>query len=171
MLFRVQTFIKRPGILITDLSSLYEKESTYFIEISNEAELIRYGNQLDFTCLEGAIKLEYYGESLLDISAWDVIDGIWLYLLDAMESLKETGYGKMNFPDQPLVLTLKSASEQFVLYTLHTSPPVKAVLPKQDFFMVVLGGAEQFFKTMERCFKGNFQYFSEIKRIEALKRQ
>lgn len=65
MLFRVQTFIKRPDILITDLSSLYEKESTYFIEISNEAELIRYGNQLDFTCLEGAIKLEYYGEPLL----------------------------------------------------------------------------------------------------------
>lgn len=156
MLFRVQTFIKRPGNLITDLSSLYEKESHYFIDISNEEELIRYGNQFDFTCLEGAIKLEYYGEPLLDASAWDVIDGMWLYLLDAMENLKETGYGEMNFPDQPLVLTLKSASEQFVLYTLHTSPPVKAVLPKQDFFMVVLGGAEQFLKRWRDVLKGTF---------------
>ncbi|QTL47244.1 hypothetical protein [Priestia aryabhattai] len=144
-MFRVQTFIKRPGISIINLSSLSEKESNYLINISNEEELIRYGNQFDFTCLEGAIKLEYYGEPLLDVSAWDVIDGMWLYLLDAMESLKETGYGEMNFSDQALVLTLKSASEQFVLYILHTSPPVKVVLPTQDFFIVVLEGAEQFF--------------------------
>ncbi|NGY79981.1 hypothetical protein F6Y02_36335 [Bacillus megaterium] len=107
MLFRVQTFIKRPGILITDLSSLYEKESHYFIDISNEEELIRYGNQFDFTCLEGAIKLEYYGEPLLDASAWDVIDGMWLYLLDAMESLKRDRIWRDEFSRSTVSINLK----------------------------------------------------------------
>lgn len=168
-LFSVNTFIHRPDRKIYDLSLLESNIDYYFVQITNTPEIMKLEDLLDFDYL-GAITLKYFEQSLLDVTLWDLVDQLWAYILNVIESLLNTGEGKTYFPDQPIKLYLKSVSEDLVLYEIETDELIKVVLPKNEFIQTLLDGADVFFRNMEECFKGKCSYQYEIEKTETLKR-
>jgi hypothetical protein len=139
-LFYVNTFICRPDKKINDLSFLKNIES-YFVPITDTREL------LDFEYLSGAILFKYGEQILLDVTLWDLVDQLWAYILNVLESLLRTGKGETYFPDQPIKLQINSISEDLALYEIETNDHIKVVLPKRELVEALLqGGLMTFFK-------------------------
>lgn len=169
-LFYVNTLISRPDRKISDLSLLESNVEEYFVQINNTREISSLENFLDFEYLNGAIKLTYCEQTLLDVTLWDLVDQLWAYILNVVESLLMTGEGETYFPDQPVKLHLKSISGDLVLYEIEANEHIKVVLPKNEFIETILEGADDFFKNMEECFKGKCSYQYEIEKIKTLRR-
>ncbi|MFS0919875.1 hypothetical protein [Brevibacillus sp. 179-C 1.1 NHS] len=168
-LFYVNTLINKPDREISDLSLLKSNVDDYFVQITNTNEVLDLESLLDFDYLNGAITLKYYEQVLLDVTLWDLVDQLWAYFLNVIESLLNTGEGETYFPDQPVKLHLKSISEDLVLYKLEANVQIKAVLPKNEFIETMLEGAYVFFRNMEECFNGRCNYQYELEKIETLR--
>nr|WP_232697566.1 hypothetical protein [Brevibacillus daliensis] len=169
-MFYVNTLIGRPDRKINDLSILKSNVEDYFVHINNTSEVIDLENLLDFDYLNGAITLTYCEQTLLDVTLWDLIDQLWAYILNVIESFLTTGEGNTYFPDQPVKLHIKSISGDLVLYQIDADDQIKAVLPKNEFIETLLEGANVFFRNMEECFRGKCNYQYEIEKIETLRK-
>ncbi|MGG1650007.1 hypothetical protein [Paenibacillus sp. NRS-1780] len=169
-MFYVNTLISRPDRKINDISLLKSNVEEYFVQINNTHEILALENLLDFDYLNGAITLTYCEQTLLDVTLWDLVDQLWAYILNVVESLLTTGEGETYFPDQPVKLHLKSISVDLVLYEIEANEHIKVALPKNEFIQTILEGADDFFKNMEECFKGKCSYQYEIEKIETLRR-
>ncbi|AIQ11373.1 hypothetical protein [Paenibacillus durus] len=168
-MFYVNTLISRPDRKISDLSLLKSNTQDYFVQINNTHEVLNLENLLDFDYLNGAITLEYCEQTLLDVTLWDLVDQLWGYILNVIESLLNTGEGESYFPDQPVKLYLKSISGDLVLYEIEANDHIKVVLPKKELIETLLDGADEFFKNMETYFKGKCNYQYEINKIATLR--
>ncbi|RUT39512.1 hypothetical protein EJP82_25880 [Paenibacillus anaericanus] len=169
-MFYVNTLISRPDRKINDLSLLKSNVGEYFVQINNTREVSDLENLLDFDYLSGAITLTYCEQTLLDVTIWDLVDQLWAYILNVIESLLNTGEGETYFPDQPVKLRLKSVSGDLVLYEIEANDHIKVLLPKNEFIETLLEGADVFFRNMEECFNGKCSYQYEIDKIETLRR-
>jgi hypothetical protein len=84
---------------------------------------------------------------LLDVTLWDLVDQLWVYILNVLESLLRTGKGETYFPDQPVKLQINSISEDLVLYEIEANDHIKVVLPKRELVEALLRGEPMtFFK-------------------------
>lgn len=169
-MFYVNTLISRPDRKISGLSLLKSNPEDYFVQINNTREVLNLENSLNFDYLNGAITLEYYEQTLLDVTLWDLVDQLWAYILNVIESLLNTGEGETYFPDQPVKLRLKSISGDLVLYEIEATDHIKVAVPKNELITTLLEGADGFFKDMEKYFKGKCNYQYEINKIATLRK-
>lgn len=72
----------------------------------------------DESYIEGAIECVIDGRSLLSLEHWDLVDQLWLYLLDGVESLQRGEAFECCFPDQPLLLRSTPIAGNWVEVTI-----------------------------------------------------
>lgn len=141
----IKTYIKRKGI-IKSLENINEKKSQYFVDFDNE-ECLDYIDDFDY--IEGAIIICSEGEYILDFRYWDLVDQLWVYLIDAIyEMLNEKKETKFYFPDQSLEFKMKEISEYTILLSVRET---KYVVNKMDFLTSLLDNAEKFFLILSKC--------------------
>ncbi|MGG3065627.1 hypothetical protein ABEO83_04120 [Bacillus glycinifermentans] len=171
ILFYINTLIRRPDKTITDLSILKSKQNDYFVDINNMNDLKSIEHILDFDYLEGAIIIKFNDQILMDVTTWDLVDDLWAYLLNVIENVLNTGYGETYFPDQPLRLSMRSLSNDLLLFELDAPTQVKAAVPKRDFLLALIEGADYFFEKMNESYVNNVDYNGEIDMIESLRKK
>lgn len=141
----IKTYIKKKEI-INSLENINEKKSQYFVSFDNE-ECLNYIEDFDY--IEGAIVICSEGEYILDFRCWDLVDQLWVYLIDAIyEMLNEKRETKFYFPDQPLEFKMKEISEYTILLSIKEK---KYVVNKMDFLISLLDSAEKFFLILSKC--------------------
>lgn len=86
-MFQVDSYLMKPHCKITDLSDVVKNPQNYFIEITDSSRLKEIYKDLDFQYLNGAICLRYYGESMLDMRYWDLVDQLWAYLMNLINCI------------------------------------------------------------------------------------
>lgn len=165
-MFYIQSLILRPNKKINDLSILKNNIDDYFIPLSNIEGLKNIKPQLDSYYLSGAIILKYGEQDLLDVTMWDLVDQLWAYFLNLIEEAIETGKSETYFPDQPLLLKMKSISNDMLLFEI--SQQQKVLLPKLDFFEALLKNAKSFFETMNFVLEETCDYEYELNKIDEL---
>ncbi|GAK78498.1 hypothetical protein BSMD_003950 [Bacillus subtilis Miyagi-4] len=95
-----------------------------------------------------------------------MVDQLWAYFLNLIEEAIETGKSETYFPDQPLLLKMKSISNDMLLFEIDQKQ--KVLLPKLDFFESLLKNAKSFFETMNFVLEGNCDYEYELNKIDEL---
>ncbi|MEC1407771.1 hypothetical protein [Bacillus halotolerans] len=165
-MFYIQSLILRPNKKINDLSILKNNIDDYFIPLSNIEGLKNIKPQLDSYYLSGAIILKYGEQDLLDVTMWDLVDQLWAYFLILIEEAIEKGKSETYFPDQPLLLKMKSISNDMLLFEIDQKQ--KVLLPKLDFFEAILKNAKSFFETMNFVLEENCDYEYELNKIDEL---
>ncbi|ARJ73936.1 hypothetical protein ABEX89_14690 [Bacillus velezensis] len=165
-MFYIQSLILKPNKKIKDLSDLKKNVDDYFVPLNNTGELKNMKSQLDPNYLSGAIILKYGEQELLDVTMWDLIDQLWAYFLNLIEEAIETGKSETYFPDQPLLLKMKSISNDMLLFEIDQKQ--KVLLPKLDFFETLLKNAKGFFETMISFLEENCDYDYELNKIDEL---
>ncbi|KIO57074.1 hypothetical protein B4143_0508 [Bacillus subtilis] len=103
---------------------------------------------------------------MLDVTMWDLVDQLWAYFLNLIEEAIETGKSETYFPDQPLLLKMKSISNDMLLFEIDQKQ--KVLLPKLDFFESLLKNAKSFFETMNFVLEENCDYEYELNKIDEL---
>ncbi|MGP3780147.1 hypothetical protein ACTWKC_01920 [Bacillus sp. 4A_MP3] len=103
---------------------------------------------------------------MLDATMWDLVDQLWAYFLNLIEETIETGESETYFPDQPLLLKMKSISNDMLLFEIDEKQ--KVLLPKLDFFKTLLKNAKGFFETMISFLEENCDYDYELNKIDEL---
>ncbi|SFF40163.1 hypothetical protein SAMN04487969_1349 [Paenibacillus algorifonticola] len=143
-MFQVDSYLMKPKCNVTDLKDVVNDPQSYFVEVTDSAGLQGIYNSMDFQYLNGAICLKYYGESMLDMRYWDLVDQLWAYIMNLIDAVLQKGEG---------------------------SEITSFVLPKNDFLIALIQGAEQFFTCMTNSFSSDCDYSYELERIERLKRE
>ncbi|ATO30151.1 hypothetical protein RA13_20915 [Bacillus atrophaeus] len=165
-MFYIQSLILRPNKKIKDFSVLKKNIDDYFVPLNNIGELKNMKSQLDPYYLSGAIILKYGEQDLLDVTMWDLVDQLWTYFLNLIEETIEKEESETYFPDQPLLLKIKSISNDMLLFEIDQKQRV--LLPKLDFFESLLKNAKSFFETMISVLEENCDYEYELNKIDEL---
>jgi len=170
-MFKVDSYLMKPKCKITDLSNVVRNHQNYFIEITDTIGLKEIYKNLDFQYLNGAIFLRYYDENLLDMRYWDLVDQLWAYVINLIEEVLQKGAGSVYFPDQPVKIILRSTTKELLLFSIEGSTVTNYVLPKNDFLITLVQGAEQFLTCMTDTFSSDCDYTYELERIVGLKKE
>ncbi|MBW7476932.1 hypothetical protein K0T92_19630 [Paenibacillus oenotherae] len=168
-MFQIKSFLKYPQRNITDLDDVVKLPEKYFVEMTDLVALNGIYNQLDFMYLDGAIIIKYCDKELVGFRLWDLVAHLWAYIVNVIRDFMRIGEGSTYFPDQPVELRLQKVSEHLLLFSVTGSEIVKIVLPRDDFLLALLDGAEQFFACMSDTFNAKCNYSNELKEIMELK--
>jgi len=165
-MFSVESYINNPKCKIYKIDHDICK---CFVNVNDHENILKIIKYLDLNYLSGAILLKFYDETILDFKHWDLIDQLWSYMIDLIEETIITGQSEIYFPDQPIKLQVKSISEQYLVFSLTTSSCSKWTLPKKEFFIEILNGAECFFGKIFFYFNSANSFEVELKKIYKLK--
>ena len=152
MMFHLQTYIYFP---------VYKPSFPAEIPVEDTDTLRKAEPYLDFDRLDGHIVLTYQGQPILTEKYGDFIVDYWSYLVRAIEAFMQTGRGKMYLPEQPISITIKEQSPNWVLMTIgHQGKYGKWLLPKDELIKTLLDGAVRFFYSVSEAFSDtiNQQY-------------
>jgi len=153
------------------LNDAVKNSQNYFVEITNSTGLKEIYKHLDFQYLDGAIYLDYFGESMLDLSYWDLVDQLWAYIMNLIEEVLQKGEWSVYFPDQPVKISLRPIPKELLVFSIEGSEVKSYVVPKNDFLIALVQGAEQFFICMTDMFSSDCDYSYELERIARLKKE
>ncbi|CAM4490392.1 hypothetical protein [Paenibacillus tarimensis] len=170
-MFQVDSYLMKPKCNVTDLRDVVNNPQNYFVEITDSTGLNAIHKDLDFHYLNGAICLKYYGDSILDMRYWDLVDQLWAYIMNLIDDVLQKGEGSLYFPDQPVKITLRQTSKELMLFSVEGSEITTFVLPKNDFLIALVHGADQFFTYMTNTFGSDCEYSYELGRIDRLKQE
>ncbi|WP_018665548.1 hypothetical protein [Heyndrickxia acidiproducens] len=170
-MLKINTFIKKPNLEVSNLEEMIENPYKYFIRIDNETEIKNLSKEIDFDYINGAITIQYYDRFIMDFSLWDLVDQLWSYFIKLVEEVLQTGYGTIFFPDQPVKVEMKTISNDMLLFSLAEGKIISVTLPKQEFLNALLNNAQMFFTKLTSYFKGNVNYSYEINKIKAIQEQ
>ena len=170
-MFQVDSYLMKPKCNVIDLRDVVKNPQNYFVEITDLKGLNAIHKNLDFQYLNGAICLKYYGESMLDMKYWDLVDQLWAYIMNLVDDVLLKSEGSVYFPDQPVKIIFRQASKDLLIFSVEGSETSSFVLPKNDFLSALVHGAEQFFTCMTNTFGSDCDYSHELERIDRLKQE
>lgn len=168
-MFQVNSYLLKPGCKVTDLDDLVQNPQNYFVEITDSKSLGAIRHKLNFKYLDGAICLQYYDQVLMDFRYWDSIDMLWASILDLVDDVLQKGEGREYFPDQPVKLGLKPAHKNWLIFSIEDSRTSRFLLPRNEFLLALVQGAEQFFNVMIHGFGLAGKYACELEKLKRLK--
>lgn len=108
---------------------------------------------------------------MLDTRYWDLVDQLWGYIMNLVDDVLQKSEGSVYFPDQPVKIILRQTSRDLLLFSVEGSVISSFVLPKNDFLIALVHGAEQFFACMTNTFGSDCDYNYELERIGRLKKE
>lgn len=124
-----------------------------FIEVSEISEIKKIMKLIDMDYIEGAITIKYYSEYILDFSYWDYVDQLWSYFLDLIENFIMYKTSTINFPDQPIKISLKKNSSRNCIIKIISKIGTKSyVVPTLEFINAMLSSCEEFCICFEQIF-------------------
>ena len=144
-MFIIKSYIKYPERNVYNLNDIEKRPFYYFIDINNTEEILRIKNDLDLDYIYGVLHLAYHTQVIINFTYYDLIDHLWAYFLHMIEEFLETNKSEMYFPDQPLPMSMKNISDQYILFSINS---VQWTLPKYEFFNALLTGAKDFFEKL-----------------------
>jgi hypothetical protein len=120
--------------------------------------------------LEGAVCIEINSIEVLSRNVIDLVDQLWMYLVEGIANLKcdknfETGY-----PDQDISISFQRLKNDNVEVSCKIAKDnVKtATVMKDDFCELILRDAQMFFTQMNTLTESN-EYIDELKMIDDIK--
>lgn len=161
IVFSIETYV-----LSEEGKSKKEKSSRQFVRCDNE-NCFRYVK--DFFYLEGAIIMYNNETNILDFCHWDLVDLLWIYLLDATDKILK---GKQDvsfwFPDQPIKFRIQ-VIPNYASHLLIYVDKKRVAVDRQEFIWAIINGAEAFFSIGVKSCSGELVATSYIQ-IEIIKR-
>ena len=101
--------------------------------------------------IEGALCISVNGQELLTLAHADLIDQLWLYVVDGLERLRRGELFETYFPDQPTKLSIRPLGTQLLLLTVQAGIGDMSVqADRQDVLTALADGAHRFFSAFDR---------------------
>jgi hypothetical protein len=117
--------------------------------------------------IDGAIELIIDGKYLISQEQWDLVDLLWLYIVDGMESVIDGTDYSSSFPDSSVELSLKKT--EFPDKIEMTVDGQSIVSDRQELINTLLNGAESCLTDLSRLMNDRSFYRSSIEKIQKLK--
>ncbi|MCG8707916.1 hypothetical protein JHU04_001114 [Brenneria sp. 4F2] len=109
-------------------------------------------------CIDGAMLLTINYVDVIDISMWDSIDQLWIYILNALIDFNEGNDVDFCFPDQPIKVIIKHVKNN-VFFKVEESG---VMVNKKQFMLFMASSCLDFLKQL-MAIEGAPDYGSEIK--------
>lgn len=168
-MFIIKSYIHNPNIPIYHFKEVEKNPLHYFIDINDTEKILRIKNDLDLNYIEGVLHLTYNNQVIIDFIAYDLIDHLWAYFLNMIETFLKNKTVKMYFPDTPIPMSMKEISNDYLLFSIDVETLSEWKLPKYEFFHALLFGAKDFFeKTILLIEEEKDNCLFELKRIKLL---
>jgi hypothetical protein len=115
--------------------------------------------------VDGAIRLVVEHKPVLDETLWDLVDQLWAYLADMLDTLAETGSASTYFPDSPVHLELTRVSGDRVRVSVTGIPkPRTATTGEREFTTAVRAAGAAFFTEMSRINPAESDFYRQYQR-------
>ncbi|THU38415.1 hypothetical protein FAM09_17245 [Niastella caeni] len=139
----INTFLLNHGQKIKNLD---EFDSSKFLSIGDELALRNYFQDKRFTdmYINGFIDFVYDNQIIFSWKYWDLIDQLWVYLMNSIREAVLNGEASFSFPDQPLLVKICHLKNKSFLFFIGQN---KYYLPYDAILTYLLPEAEFFFNT------------------------
>ncbi len=117
--------------------------------------------------IDGAIELIIDGKYLISQEQWDLVDLLWIYLVDGIESVIDGTDYSSSFPDSSVELSFKQTEFQDKIEM--TVDDESIVCDRQELINTLLDGAEYCLIEISRLINDRNFYQVEIDKIQSLK--
>ncbi len=117
--------------------------------------------------IDGAIELIIDGKYLISQEQWDLVDLLWIYLVNGIESVINGTDYTSSFPDSSVELSFKKIEFQDKIEM--TVDDESIVCDRQELINTLLDGAEKCLIELSRLMNDRSFYRSEIEKIQKLK--
>lgn len=97
--------------------------------------------------VEGAIRCEIAGQTILGQEHWDLVDQLWVYIVEGLVKLSRDEVYESSFPDQPLRLRLEPVSGYCVKVSIGETT---YSVDRETFVTVMKEGAVKFFDAFKQ---------------------
>ncbi|AOR64126.1 hypothetical protein [Pectobacterium wasabiae] len=108
--------------------------------------------------IDGAISLTINYVEIINISMWDYIDQLWIYILNALLDLNNGNDVEFYFPDQPIKVTMKNVKDNIFLKVGDSG----LMVDKYEFMIFMANSCLKFLRDM-MSINGTPDYGTEIK--------
>jgi hypothetical protein len=117
--------------------------------------------------IDGAIELIIDGKYLISQEQWDLVDLLWLYIVDGIESVIDGTDYSSSFPDSSVELSLKKTALPDKIEMTVDGQSI--VSNRQELINTLLNGAESCLTDLSRLMDDRSFYRSSIEKIQKLK--
>lgn len=115
--------------------------------------------------VEGAIHLTINNVDVIDRSMWDVVDQLWSYLADIVDTLRRTDSATTYFPDRPIELSVARIGGGKVRVWSVVQDAVRgSVVDESRFTSAVRAAGLAFFEALTRLVPGNATTYEDAVR-------
>jgi hypothetical protein len=168
-LLKFDSYIKKPKVIISSLSSLNQNFNEYFIRLDDEETIKSFISDIDRDYIEGVIFAEYNGIVIMDFTYWDIIDQLWAYIISSIQDYIQNGESEFYFPDQPIRVKMKKINSNLLLFSIESKKSIKLTLSSEELFQTLLESGKEFFTNLQDCFDGILDYSGELELIKEIK--
>ena len=125
--------------------SSFFKYGERFVPAQEATELVP-----DSFYVEGALCITVDGQEFLTLAHADLVDQLWLYVVDGLGKLRAGDVFETYFPDQPTRLTFRPLGAERFLLTVKTDAGKKSVqATRTEMLRALCEGAHQFFNALD----------------------
>ncbi|WP_446224173.1 hypothetical protein ACTWPB_02815 [Nocardia sp. IBHARD005] len=126
---------------------LRDLEEKFFWPGPNPSPRLGGGHPVE---LQGAIDMRINEIQILDRDTWDCIDELWAYLTSMAIDLKQHGYSRTYFPDQPIEVTFARVGRMDVKVVCNVGRGDlrSAVVPELELISSLKAAGIEFFTAM-----------------------
>ncbi len=117
--------------------------------------------------IDGAIELIIDGKYLISQEQWDLVDLLWIYIVDGIESVIDGNDYSSSFPDSSVEFSLKKTD--FPDQIEMTVDGESIIFDRQELINTLLNGAESCLTELSRLIDDRDFYRSAIEKIQKLK--
>lgn len=97
--------------------------------------------------VEGAIYCKINGQIILELKHWDLVDQLWVYIVQGLVALDRNEMYESSFPDQPRLLRVEPVAATCARITIGE---VSYEVDRESFVRAMKEGAERFFASITR---------------------
>jgi hypothetical protein len=144
MISRINTFLLAHD---RKIENLIEYDPSKFISIKDEPGIKNYFSNSKFSemYISGYIDFVYTDQVIFSWQQWDLIDQLWVYILNGIREAVVSKEASFTFPDQPLSVKISDLGNGSILFVIDNK---KHVLPYDVLLNCLLPEAAFFFETI-----------------------
>ncbi len=148
-MFEIKSYIFRPNVKIDSWSRLIFEPDKYFFDLNRSEDVKQIPkNEVVY---HGAIHVRYLTHTILGNT--DIIDMLWIQILNLIDDTLEHGKGKVTSPGQNICYEMELESEEKIRFSVlssHATVQQEWIVPKKTFLMELVEGAKHFFVTLQQ---------------------
>ena len=118
--------------------------------------------------IEGAIELDVDGVVLFNQAMWDLVDQLWDYVVQGLESIEKGKPFKIFFPDQPLDIVFTHLYDDMIKISVDEGQ-YTVVVDRKEFAKSILGSVKPLLNFIAEKSPSNKEGCDDtVQRLEAL---